>query len=435
MFLREAWYVPVTFARQYGSRRSLRRRQLAQLNRMLAHARARVPYYRDSPDYRTGPLRSLAEVAKLPVIDKEVLRGRPLEELLADGVEPGTVPTFRTSGSTGRRVTVVHDTHSHDYHMASCVRRFLATGRYLPTDRLSHIRPFAPPSRGFQKAGLFRRHVLLTDRPMDEIKAELLAARPQVIIGYPVHLRALLRALDAAELTALRAGLKLVMTESELLVPEHRALLEREFGAPVHDEYSAFEVLNIAYECAHQRAHLAEDRLFVEILGPDGQPLPDGAEGRVVVTAFMERAMPLVRYELGDVGRIDTDPCPCGRRFRTLRLTAGRVNDAVLLPTGRQLYPDTFLHLAATFPGIAECSVVQDREGSVRLNVVPSGPLSAAAWDELTAGVRDRLRTVAGCDFPLEVVRTDSVEITAGGKGRFVTSEAVVPRPARTAPA
>jgi phenylacetate-CoA ligase len=155
----------------------------------------------------------------------------------------------------------------------------------------------------------------------------------------------------------------------------------------------------------------------------------------VVVTAFMERAMPLVRYDLGDVGRIDTDPCPCGRRFRTLRLTAGRVNDAVLLPTGRQLYPDTFLHLAATFPGIAECSVVQDREGSVRLNVVPSGPLSAAAWDELTAGVRDRLRTVAGCDFPLEVVRTDSVEITSGGKGRFVTSEAVVPRPARTAPA
>ncbi|WP_432072654.1 phenylacetate--CoA ligase family protein [Streptomyces wuyuanensis] len=435
MFLREAWYVPVTFARQYGSRRSLRRRQLSQLNRMLAHARARVPYYRDSPDYRTGPLRSLAEVAKLPVIDKEVLRGRPLEDLLADGVEPGTVPTFRTSGSTGRRVTVVHDTHSHDYHLASCVRRFLATGRYLPTDRLSHIRPFAPPSRGFQKAGLFRRHVLLTDRPMDEIKAELLEARPQVIIGYPVHLRALLRALDTAELTALRTTLKLVMTESELLVPEHRALLEREFGAPVHDEYSAFEVLNIAYECAHQRAHLAEDRLLVEILGPDGQPLPDGTEGRVVVTAFMERAMPLVRYELGDVGRVDTDPCPCGRRFRTLRLTAGRVNDAVLLPTGRQLYPDTFLHLAATFPGIAECSVVQDREGAVRLNVVPSGPLSAAAWDELTAGVRDRLRTVAGCDFPLEVVRTDSVEITAGGKGRFVTSEAVVPRPARTAPA
>ncbi|MFJ6630862.1 phenylacetate--CoA ligase family protein [Streptomyces sp. NPDC091376] len=435
MFLREAWYVPVTFARQYGSRRSLRRRQLSSLNRMLAHARARVPYYRDDPDYRTGPLRSLDEVAQLPVIDKEVLRGRPLEELLADGVVPGTVPTFRTSGSTGRRVTVVHDRHSHDYHMASCVRRFLATGRYLPTDRLSHIRPFAPPARGFQKAGLFRRHVLLTDRPMGEIKAELLAAAPQVIIGYPVHLRALLRALTPAELTTLRGTLKLVMTESELLVPEHRALMEREFGAPVHDEYSAFEVLNIAYECVHQRAHLAEDRLLVEILGPDGQSVPDGAEGRVVVTAFMERAMPLIRYDLGDVGRIDTDPCPCGRRFRTLRLTAGRVNDAVLLPTGRQLYPDTFLHLAATFPGIAECSVVQSREGAVRLNVVPSTPLSRAAWDELTAAVRERLLTVAGCDFPLEVVRTDSIEITGGGKGRFVTSDAVVPRPAHSAPA
>ncbi|MGW3438376.1 phenylacetate--CoA ligase family protein [Streptomyces bacillaris] len=427
MFLREAWYVPVTFARQYGSRRALRRRQLSRLNRMLAHARTRVPYYRERPDYRTGRLRSLAEVAKLPVIDKGVLRDRPLEELLADGAEPGALPTFRTSGSTGRRVTVVHDHHSHDYHLASCVRRFLATGRYRPTDRLSHIRPFAPPSRGYQKAGLFRRHVLLTDRPMDEIKAELLAARPRVVIGYPVHLRALLRALDPDELAALRTTLKLVMTESELLVPEHRALLEREFGAPVHDEYSAFEVLNIAYECRHQRAHLAEDRLLVEILGPDGDPLPDGAEGRVVVTAFMERAMPLIRYDLGDVGRIDTRPCPCGRRFRTLRLTAGRVNDAVTLPTGRQLYPDTFLHLAATFPGIAECGVVQDRTGAVRLHVVPEGEPSAGEWDELTARVRERLFAVADCDFPLEVARASSVEITAGGKGRFVTSEATAP--------
>lgn len=435
MFLREAWYVPVTYARQYGTRRSLRRRQLTQLNRMLAHARATVPYYRDHPGYRAGTLRSLTELAKLPVIGKEVLRGRPLEEFLADGVEPGTLPTFRTSGSTGRRVTVVHDPRSHDYHLASCVRRFLATGRYLPTDRLSHIRPFAPPSRGYEKAKLFRRQVLLTDRPMDDIKAELLAERPQVLIGYPVHLRALLRALTPDELARLRRTLRLVMTESELLVDEHRALFEREFGAPVHDEYSAFEVLNIAYECKHGRAHLAEDRLLVEILDPDGRPLPDGTEGRVVVTAFMERAMPLIRYDLGDVGRVDTGPCPCGRRFRTLRLTAGRVNDSVLLPTGRQLYPDTFLHLAATFPGIAECSVHQDRAGSVRLNVVPSAPVTPAAWEEIRAGVRERLLTVAGCDFALEIVQTDRIEITAGGKGRFVTSEAVAAQPVPTAPA
>ncbi|MFE7430825.1 phenylacetate--CoA ligase family protein [Streptomyces sp. NPDC057545] len=429
MFLREAVYVPVTYARQYGTRGSLRRRQLSQLNRMLAHARARVPYYRDDPAYRTGPLRTLAEAARLPVLNKEVLRARPLEHFLADGVTPGTLPTFRTSGSTGRRVTVVHDQRSHDYHMAACVRRFLATRRYLPTDRLSHIRPFAPPSRGFEKAKLFRRHVLLTDRPMEDIKAELLAERPQVVIGYPVHLRALLRALTPAELAALRRTLRLVMTESELLVDAHRALFEKEFGVPVRDEYSAFEVLNVAYDCRYGRAHLAEDRLLVEILDEEDRPLPDGAEGRVVVTAFMERAMPLIRYDLGDVGRIETRPCPCGRRFRTLRLTAGRVNDSVLLPTGRQLYPDTFLHLAATFPGIAECAVHQDREGAVRLDVVPAEAMDDDAWDALCAGVTERLHTVAECVFPLRVVRADRIAITAGGKGRFVTSEAVAPRP------
>ncbi|RBL82193.1 phenylacetate--CoA ligase family protein, partial [Streptomyces cavourensis] len=109
---------------------------------------------------------------------------------------------------------------------------------------------------------------------------------------------------------------------------------------------------------------------------------------------------------------------PVRAPLQDLRLTAGRVNDAVTLPTGRQLYPDTFLHLAATFPDIAECGVVQDRTGAVRLHVVPDGEPSAGEWDELTARVRERLLAVAGCDFPLEVARASSVEITAGGKGR-----------------
>jgi phenylacetate-CoA ligase len=129
---------------------------------------------------------------------------------------------FHTSGTTGERLRVLHDRDSFDYHTAACVRRFLATGRYLPIYRLSHLRHFTPPKRAFERLGLFRRHVILTHRPMPEIKAALLANRPRVLIGYPVHLRELLRSLTPEELARLRRRLRLVFSESELLVPGQR---------------------------------------------------------------------------------------------------------------------------------------------------------------------------------------------------------------------
>ncbi|MER7211465.1 AMP-binding protein [Streptosporangium sp. NPDC000239] len=423
MLVREAAYIPLTIARQYGGAAGLRRRQLNGLNRMLDVARTRVPYYRDDPRYAGGPLRSLADLARLPVLDKQVLRDEPLERMLADGVDLDDCLSFQTSGSTGRRVRIVHDQDSHDYHMAACVRRFLATGRYLPTDRLSHIRPFAPPARMFERFNLFRRHVILSNRPMREIKAELLANRPKVLIGYPVHLRALLRALTPEEMAQLRRTLRIVMTESELLLPEHRKLFQERFGAPVFDEYSAFEVLNVTYDCRHGRAHLGEDRVYCEIVDDDGAVLPDGEPGNVVVTAFLERAMPLVRYRLGDIGFISPERCPCGRRFRTLRLTTGRSNDYVTLPSGEKLYPDAFLHLAATHPGVSECFVHQDATGLVRVHVVPADE----AGEEVYTTVRQKLFALAGGEFPLEVVPAETVRITVGGKGRFVTSDYAAP--------
>ncbi|MBT2229251.1 phenylacetate--CoA ligase family protein [Nonomuraea sp. NEAU-A123] len=419
MIIREAGYVPLSIARQYGSAAGLRRRQLRGVNRMLELARTRVPYYRDDPRYARGPLRDLAELAELPVLDKQVLREQPLERLLTEGIDQDRCLSFQTSGSTGRRVRILHDRDSHDYHMAACVRRFLATGRYLPTDRLSHIRPFAPPARTFERFGLFRRHVILSHRPMREIKADLLANRPKVLIGYPVHLRALLRELTPDELARLRRTLRIVLTESELLLPEHRAMFAERFGAPVFDEYSAFEVLNVSYDCRYGRAHLGEDRVYCEIVDAAGDPVPDGEAGQVVVTAFMERAMPLLRYSLGDIGLIEPGRCRCGRRFRTLRLTTGRSNDYVTLPSGERLYPDAFLHLAATHPGISECFVHQDTAGLVRVHVVPN----AGAAGEVLATVRDKLFGLAGGEFPLEVVPAESVQITPGGKGRFVTSD------------
>ena len=420
MFLREAALIPVPMIRQYLPRTAVDRRKLRQINMMLEHCRRRVPHYRQDARYHRPPLRRLDDLADLPVLIKATLRERPPQELLARGVQRRL--EYRTSGSTGKVVVGYHDEASHDYHEAACFRRWIATGMYLPTDRLTAIRQYSVPDRGFQsRLRLFRRHTILSSRPIEEIKAELLASRPHVLQGWPTHLRRVLRALDPAELARLRRTLKFLFPDSELLTDEHRTLLAEGFGVPVFDEYSAFEVLNVYYECPAGGRHIAEDRVHVEILDEDDKPLPAGREGRVIVTAFMERATPLIRYDLGDIGRLDPAPCRCRRTFRTMCLTGGRADDILSLPDGRRIYPDVLQRFSQTFPTIAECFVRQDATGTIELNVVPLRP--DADLDELFDRVRCEVFRRVGGPFDLRVVPADEVPLTAGGKGRFVTSE------------
>lgn len=420
MFVREALYVPVSLARQYGGVRGLRRHQLRGVNRMLGHATATVPFYRSRAAYHRPPLTDLAELAELPLITKDELRSLPQAEFVADGTDTDRCVHYNTSGTTGQRIRVMHDRDTHDYHMAAAVRRFLATGRYRPTHRLTHLRGLPLPPRRVERLGIFRRHQVPTYLPMDQIRAEVLGHRPHVLLGFPVHLRELGRALSDDEFRAVRRHLRCLMTESELLVPEQREWLVSRFGVPVFDDYSAFETLGIYFECAHGGRHLNEDRLVVEVLDDEGRPVPDGTPGQIVCTPFMARAMPLIRYALGDVGVINPTRCRCRRRLRTLRLTRGRVNDFVQVPNGRRLYAEVLLGMAMHHPGVAECFVRQDAAGAVRFAVVPDGTVP---FDQVRATVRDRLLELAGGPFPLEVVAADAVPISEGYKGRFVESD------------
>jgi phenylacetate-CoA ligase len=418
MLLRSAAYVASALARQYGSVAALHRLQLRRLHAMLAHAVHQVPYYRDEAAYRRYPLRSLAELRELPILTKTQMRAH-YGDLIADDADPERCCRVTTSGTTGHRMVVVHNTGHDDRQNAAVVRRLMATGRYLPTHRMCAIRVQPIDSFGFQRYGLFRRHVILTTEPVERWPDLLLRHRPHALLGYPVHLRELLRTLSPDQLAALRRSLRLVLTDSELLVDAERAAITAALGVPVFDEYSSFETLQITYECSRGGRHIAEDLLYVEVVDDDGAPVPDGVEGRIVCTAFHERAMPLIRFNLGDLGVIDPEPCSCRRRFRTMRVTKGRANDSITLPDGRRLFADRFLIMVVEHPGVAGMFVRQDAAGAVQVNVAPDGTVPV---EEVLTTVREVILKQARQEFALEVVPVDHIPLTPGGKARFLES-------------
>lgn len=410
--------VPRALGMQHQSPARIAAAQLRGMRAVLAHARATVPYY-GKARYDVSLVR-LDDVARLPILQKaEILRRE--SDFRSSLVADDDVVMTRTSGTSGRRVNVAHDRGHFAYHNAACLRRFLATGLYRPWHRLVHLRPMDAPARWYQRLGCFRREVAISSWPPERIRETLWRARPHVLIGYPTMFRELLRVLPAEELAELRSSLVLLFTESELLLPEHRAQLEDAFGVPVFDEYSAYETLNISFECANGSDHVAEDRVLVEIVDGRGRTVPDGCEGTVVVTAFQERAMPLVRYVLGDRARIVPGGCACGRTFRRLQLTTGRADDHVVLPDGSLLYVATFLYLAANVPGVAESAVRQDETGAVTICLMPDSA-GASDFDATAQAYLDRLYQQTERQFPVAVERLDRVTFTEGGKGRFLVS-------------
>lgn len=416
----ELRHLPAVMLAERRSAERIQRGALRGVNRMLAYARSRVPYYREHPGYPDEPLSSLDELAQLPLLDKRAVLDAGVERFHAPGLARWRYRVDRTGGSTGTLLVVRHDIDAYGYHGATLVRRFLASG-YRPWWRIAQIKGYERPVRWFQRLGIFPRVVVPAGLPEEELKRRVLEIRPHLIMAYPVMARALLRALEPDELAQLRRSLRLIMTDSELLTEQVAKALTEGFGVPVYDEYSAQEVLTVSTQCRSGSMHVDEDRVWLEIVDEEGRPVPDGEVGSVVVTHYRERAMPLVRYQVGDRARIVPGACPCGRGFRRMQLVDGRINDYLVLPGGRRVYSTVLLGLAQEAPGVAECMVRQDATGTITVHIVPDRR-SDMAYEQVVEEFAKRFAEAVDPHVTLQFQRAERLEFTTVGKGKFIES-------------
>lgn len=419
MLIRQVAYILPTLWRQWDNSDVIQRRQLQHLQQLLKFATQSVPYY-EQDAYRTCKIVSLDDWQRLPILRKADLRRFPMQTFLAKrrGRWPSVVP-YVTSGSTGEVLSGQHDEKSYDYHTASCVRRFFATGRYLPIYRLAHITPHSFVTRPFEWLGLFRRHVVSTLLPLNVIKGRLLRYKPNIILGYPSMIRDVLECANSQEVATLRSGLRAVFTESELLTDEHRRMIQDRVRVQVYDEYSAFECLNIYFECGSHNCHIAEDRLFVEVVDAESRTVEPGTAGEIIITAFHERAMPLLRYSLGDRGTILPDTCHCGRGFRIMNLTCGREDEHVTLPDGSKVYAANLLKTVQQLEGIKDCYFEQDEHGALHVSFAST---QSADKSILTIEIEKRVRQLVAQTIPVNVKATDNARVRQAGKARLIVN-------------
>jgi len=185
-------------------------------------------------------------------------------------------------------------------------------------------------------------------------------ANPTTLIGVPSFLRKLGTYLteQGMDLPAESVN-KLVCIGEPLRDAQMQPLsvatdLESTWGAKVFSTYASSEIVTTFCECTEQAGgHLNPSLGMVEILDENGQPVPDGELGEVVVTPFGVQGMPLIRFRTGDISFINREPCNCGRTSPRLGPIIGRKNQ-LLKVQGTSLYPQAVFSVLDEMPEVSE---------------------------------------------------------------------------------
>jgi phenylacetate-CoA ligase len=412
---------------QYDDPATVRARQWAAVRAMLRHAHATVPFYRRR--FRPDEVRDPDDYRRVPVLTKDDIRAHG-PALLSDEYRGAALHRKKTSGSTGVSLEVLVDGESLQHKRACALRADEWSGWRFgePAARVWGNPEYRQRGwRGRLRNALLERAVYLDTLRMDGAALARFADRlrrrpPSLLFGHAHSVYLFAEYLRAAGAGAVRP--RGIVTTAMVLHAWQRQAIEEVFGCPVTDRYGCEEVSLIACECErHDGLHVNADGVYVELLR-DGRPARPGEPGSVVVTDLTNRAMPLLRYQVGDVAVAAGRPCPCGRGLPLLERVEGREADYVVtargeLISGVSLTENFALHV----PGVAQLQIVQEEVRRFRFRVVRGPGFGPASLDKLRLLVAERF----GPDVAYDCEYLDRIPPEPSGKYRFCISR--VPNP------
>jgi phenylacetate-CoA ligase len=414
---------------------AIRERQRMQLESVLLHASASVPFYAErlqKAGYR--PDRPLTDEvwSAIPPLDRSAVQtaGDALNSLRVPPTH-GPIGTWKTSGSTGRPVTVLQTALVRQLRRAFTIRNHLwhdhdfvaklAVIRNLPDGTAEYPKGMSLPHWGH-----VTEHVMITG---PSVGLAVTASTDQQVEWLERQQPDYLHAFATVAVDLLRyirdhgggpRQLRYLTTFAETLPPEARALCREIWGIELVDIYSAREVGVIALQCPEDKHyHVQSEGMLVEVLDERDRPCAPGEVGRVVVTPLHNFATPLIRYAIGDYTEVGA-PCGCGRGLPVLKRVLGRVRNMLTLPDGRRIWPRLSETRYEEVAPIRQYQVVQRARDRLEVRLAAERALTASEEAKLADLIRARLGHPG---FQFDFSYHARIARTAGGKYEDFKSE------------
>lgn len=407
--------------------------QAEKISELLAHAKVHVPYYRKifnslGPDEPKEWTRAV--FSQIPLLTRNGLRAN-FKFLQSDDIARRKWFLTKTSGSTGEPVQFVHEraffkwlkATTFYYHNdilgineSSCKKLQLWGMEPEVLHNTIHLKEEVA-YRLWNKVLLngFRMTLADLERYINFINRY----KPELIIAYSSSLYELCRFAAKRNMDIYRPK-KLICT-GESLRDYMREQIESVFGTKVYDFYGSRDVGVLAAECEAGFMHLFDFWNQVEVLDDTKKrQVKAGQEGAVAVTNLFNYAMPLIRYDIGDVAVLGPKRCPCGNLLPTFERVSGRFTDRLTLEDGTVI---SGLIFTAIFGGwcnnghFKQYQVIQEDYRKLSINVV----LDSRFEDADRRNVESEIRAFIG-DCKITWNFMDEIPPRRSGKLEYVKS-------------
>ncbi len=402
-------------------REKIQQLQLKNFRRILQYAKDNTIFYnRHYKDFDTDDIRTMDDVRRLPLVDKEDLRIAqdnkepfPFGEML--GVTPEEVCTFRqTSGTTGKPVYVPESYESWQWRVEIWCYILWMTG-FRETDRL-----FIPFGYNVYVAfweGHFAAEKLgcmvVPGGALDTKGRinKILEVRATGLLNTPTYGIHMAETANKMGLDPRKIGIKRMVCAGEPLPQATRLILEEMWAAEVYDHIGGTESCAWGAMCGQRKGlHIMEPHFLVEILDMEtkSRAVDQGELGVAVVTPLGRRSFPMIRFNTKDVVRRGKDGCECKRTSMMIEEVAGRM-DHLRKIRGVLFTPVSVEELLrAEFPEIGEFEIIVKRKGvmdEISLKLEIRREMGDQIQQELLIRLSERLKIKTNLRFHLIPVK------------------------------
>ena len=399
--------------------------QEERLSFILHRAATQVPYYHNHWNHRrrNGDRSSWEVLSNWPILEKENVRQTPIA-FVSEDCNVDCMFEDHTGGTTGTPLNIYEsrktvqlwyamcEARIRRWHHVSIKDKWIILGGQLITPLEQGKPPFWVENVALNQLYLSTFHI--SKQTVKYYVDIINKANPTHWMVYPS---------SAAYLAQLILDLKLevhspkvIFSNAEPLWDTQRKIISDAFRCPVRNTYGMGEFALAASECEEGNMHYWPDSGIMEVVEKDEIGI-----GQILVTGLINSDMPLIRYKLGDRGKLPyLGNCSCRRNLPCIDNVEGRDSDMIHTSDGRKIF---WLNPIFYDLPLQEAQIIQEALDQIRVRVVPSSEFNIQSEHEIIRRVKKRL----GGSVMVNVEITHEIPRTKAGKFQAVISKIAHP--------
>ncbi len=359
---------------------------------LVGHCARNIPFYRNYLNEHGLTIKdfnSVEDIVKLPIINKKIINNDP-SQFLDERLDVKELMTFKTSGSTGEKFVFRGTDSMFKQEAAFVTRAYQAHGSNLYNEWSCWIRRYVPENsvaslykKDFELRRLYMSAYHLNNKSVHQYVDIINKHKFKTISTYPSTAYSLACLLEEENLKM--PFVKSIHLASEMLVDEWAVKIKSVLpNVKVKAHYGQMEKCSFFHQADSDYYLDNVEYGVTEFIESNGQL-------KVVGTGFLNRAMPFLRYDIGDtVEPLEQTITGKGLPVRVKRFV-GRSDDIIVTPEGNRLPGVNFYTMMYKIPWVKMFQIIQEEKDKVCVKIVPNAEMTGEMIEKTKTKLSERL--------------------------------------------